>query len=393
MIKQHWQPSRFLVVIVSFWMCAVLHVCAQGQQQQQRPAAASSSTAGSRPYVPNGTGGDAVISADTDTKQITFIADEETAQSIKAVIRGLDRPKPQVLIKVVFLEVEYDNTSDIGVEGTITGKLKGPTTGTASNIFGLLSSGASPVPPGAGLYTILGNDFSATLRLIASAGKTEILSRPSILARNNQQATITLGQSVPLISATRFDNLGNQINSVTYQNVGIILQVTPFITSEGYVEMIVSPQTSELADSSQWIPISSGPSGTVSAPVINTRSADTVVVVPDGQPCIIGGLMENQKISTQSKIPILGDIPLIGNAFKRQTKSYSKTELIIFLTPHVVTQPSQLVGLSATEKANALFTPKAFTEQELDRFLDTVPVKGQTNSMNRAGSQPAKSTQ
>jgi general secretion pathway protein D len=249
------------------------------------------------------------------------------------------------------------------------------------------------VPPGAGLYTILGNDFSATLRLIASAGKTEILSRPSILARNNQQATITLGQSVPLISATRFDNLGNQINSVTYQNVGIILQVTPFITSEGYVEMIVSPQTSELADSSQWIPISSGPSGTVSAPVINTRSADTVVVVPDGQPCIIGGLMENQKISTQSKIPILGDIPLIGNAFKRQTKSYSKTELIIFLTPHVVTQPSQLVGLSATEKANALFTPKAFTEQELDRFLDTVPVKGQTNSMNRAGSQPAKSAQ
>ena len=221
----------------------------------------------------------------------------------------------------------------------------------ASNIFGLLPPGASPVPPGAGLYTILGNDFQATLRAIAQSGKTEILSRPSILARNNQQATITLGQEVPLITSTRFDTLGNQINSVTYQSVGIILQVTPFITAEGLVEMIVSPQTSQLADQSQWVPISSGPSGSVSAPVINTARADTVVVVPDGQTVVIGGLMENEKVtSVTSKIP-LGDIPFIGNAFKRTIKAYTKTELIIFLTPHVVQQPGQLVQLSATERA------------------------------------------
>jgi general secretion pathway protein D len=394
-MKNIWQPGKVLAGIVSLWMCAALQVHAQFQQPQpQQPrAGGSSSAANSRPYVPNGTIGDAVISSDPDTKQITVIADDETAQYIKQVIRGLDKPKPQVLIKVVFLQVEYDNSSDIGVEGTITGKMRGPTTGIASNIFGLISSGPNPVPPGAGLYTILGNDFSATLRLIASAGKTEILSRPSILARNNQQATITLGQQVPLITATRFDTLGNQINSVSYQNVGIILQVTPFITPEGFVEMIVSPQTSELADRTQWVPISSGPSGTISAPVINTRSADTVVVVPDGQTCIIGGLMENQKVSTDSKIPILGDIPFIGNAFKRQTKTYSKTELIIFLTPHIVANPVQLVGLSATEKANAQLAPKAFTEQELDRYLETVPVKGRTNSMNRAGSQSFKSAQ
>jgi len=393
MLNKLWQPKKVLVGIVGFWVCAAVRVYAQAPLPQQRPAAASSSAASSRPYVPNGTIGDAVISSDPDTKQITVIADDETAQYIKQVIHGLDRPKPQVLIKVVFLEVEYDNSSDIGIEGNITGKMRGPTTGIASNIFGLLSSGPNPVPPGAGLYTILGNDFSATLRLIASAGKTEILSRPSILARNNQQATITLGQQVPLITATRFDSLGNQINSVSYQNVGIILQVTPFITPEGFVEMIVSPQTSELADKSQWVPISSGTGGTISAPVINTRSADTVVVVPDGQTVIIGGLMENQKVSSDSKIPILGDIPLIGNAFKRSTKTYSKTELIIFLTPHVVAQPTQLAGLSAKEQANAQLAPKAFTEQELNRFLDNLPVKGRTNSMNRAGSQSFKSAQ
>ena len=394
-MKKIWRPGKILIGIVGLWMCALLPVYAQGQQQPQqpRPGGSSSSAASSRPYVPNGTIGDAVISSDPDTKQITVIADDETAQYIKQVIRGLDKPKPQVLIKVVFLEVEYDNASDIGIEGNITGKMRGPTTGIASNIFGLVSSGPNPVPPGAGLYTILGNDFSATLRLIASAGKTEILSRPSILARNNQQATITLGQQVPLITATRFDSLGNQINSVTYQNVGIILQVTPFITPEGFVEMIVSPQTSELADKSQWVPISSGTGGTISAPVINTRSADTVVVVPDGQTCIIGGLMENQRVSTTAKIPILGDIPVIGNAFKRETKTYSKTELIIFLTPHVVIQPTQLAALSAKEQANAQLAPKAFTEQELNRFLDNLPTKGVTNRVNRTGSQSYKSAQ
>jgi general secretion pathway protein D len=386
MMTNHSQFIKILAGGLGICLCAMLQAHAQGQGQAQRPAAAASATATSRPYVPNGTIGDAIISSDPDTKQITVIADDETAQYIKQVIRGLDRPKPQVLIKVVFLEVTYNNASDIGIEGNITGKLRGPMTGTASNIFGLLSSGAAPVPPGAGLYTILGNDFSATLRLIAQAGKTEILSRPSILARNNQQATINLGQQVPLITSTRFDTLGNQINTVTYQPVGVILQVTPFITPEGLVEMIVSPQISELADRSQWVPISSGPSGSVSAPVINSRSADTVVVVPDAQTVIIGGLMENDKITTDSKIPILGDIPFIGNAFKRQTKSYTKTELIIFLTPHIVTQPSQLAVLSANEKANSQLLPKAFTEQELDRFLDTLPVKS-----SKPGSQPTKS--
>ncbi|MGD0650150.1 MAG: hypothetical protein ABSA97_03255 [Verrucomicrobiia bacterium] len=384
------QLMKILTCILGFCLCGALRVCAQ----VQRGTGSSSST--SRPYVPNGTIGDAVISADTDTKQITVIADEETARYVRQVIHGLDRPKPQVLIKVVFLEVTYNNTSDIGIEGSITRKLSPSMTGMASNVFGAGLIGA--VPPGAGLYTILGNDFQATLRAISQAGKTEVLSRPSILTRNNQQATINLGQLVPIISGTRIDTQNNQINTFNYQTVGISLQVTPFITPDGMVEMILTPSISQLADKSQWIPTSSGPAGTVLSPVINSRSADTVVVVPDAQTVVIGGLMENNKQSTDSKIPILGDIPLIGNAFKRQIKNYTKTELIIFLTPHIVNAPEQLAGLSASERANSALTPKAFTERELDRFLDTVPVKGGASptgnapkNNNKANSQPSKS--
>ena len=243
-------------------------------------------------------------------------------------------------------------------------------TNTAVNAFGQAVQSFVPTPPGAGLYQVLGSDFQATVRAIAQAGKTEVLSRPSILARNNQQATITVGQSVPLVTSVSYNGLnGTPVSAISYQSVGIILRVTPFINSSGMVEMIVSPQISQLSD--QSVTVSAG----VSAPVIDLRSADTVVVTPDGQTVIIGGLMQNQKTQTDSKVPLLGDIPLLGNLFKRRVKANTKTELMIFLTPHVVYEPAQLASLSTTERGNAEMAPKAFSEEELNRYLDTLPVK------------------
>jgi len=373
---------KILTCILGLCLFGALQTYAQ---QGQRTTGSSSGT--SRTHVPSGTIGDAVVSADTDTKQITVIADEETAKYIQQVIKSLDRPKPQVLIKAVFLEVTYNNTSDIGVEGSITRKLNSSMTGMASNVFGASSIGTAP--PGAGLYTILGNDFQATIRAISQAGKTEILSRPSILTRNNQQATISVGKQVPIITGSRVDSDNNQINTFSYKSIGVELEVTPFITTDNMVEMIVAPSISQLADKSEWVTTSSGTAGTVESPVINSRSADTVVVVPNGQTVIIGGLMENSKQSTDYKIPILGDIPLIGAVFKRQVKDYSKTELIIFLTPHIVSGAEQLAALSTGERANSVLMPKAFSEQELERFLDTVPVKGASKN-NKTNNQPSK---
>jgi general secretion pathway protein D len=361
---------------------------------------------------PNNQVGDAVISIDPETRSLIVIADDETSQYISQVVSNLDRPKPQVLIKVVFLEVTRNDSLDIGVEGTwgkdignngitqgfLTNFAAVPVFGNTgsnsntpssynivptnivpiirgvnvANAFGLANAG-SP----AGLYQIFSQDYTVTLRALATAGKAKVLSRPSIVARNNQPATITVGQSVPLITNVRFDTFGNAINSVTYQSVGIILRVTPFITAEGLVEMILSPETSELVqDRTQWVPISSGPGGVVSAPLINSRSADTVVVTPDGQTVIIGGLMQNAKAISESKIPFLGDIPLLGNLFKHKITSEGKTELIIFLTPYIIHTPTEMASLSEEqrEKSEAV---KVLTESELNKFLDMLPATNQ----------------
>jgi general secretion pathway protein D len=350
-----------------------------------------------RTYPSNGTIGDAYFSIDPETRRVVYIADETTARYISQVLTNLDRPKPQVLIKVVFVEVTHNNDLDFGLEGgwgrqgmngtvhdvsAVNGfGLSGLSqiVGTNANRFGQPISSFSAVSPmtqtGAGLYQILGQDYQVTLRAIAQSGNAKVLSRPSILARNNQPATITVGQSVPLITSVSYNGLnGTPINAVQYTSVGVILKVTPFITADGLVEMMVSPQISSI-DPNLSIPISTG----VNAPVIDIRSADTVAVTADGQTVIIGGLMETDKSQTDTKIPLLGDIPILGNLFKHKQRSDSKTELLIFLTPHIVQNPTELATLSARErlKADAM---KSFKQEELDKFLDTLPAKDPTTN-------------
>lgn len=369
MINQHLLRSGGLSLLLCLAWWPAFHAAAQGFGGAFR---GTTGRTGTGTYPSSTSVGSATFMSDPETRKLIVVTDSETAQQISQVITNLDRPAPQVLIKVVFVEATYTKNLDFGVEGSYVKNIGNSQTSVIDQVFGLATAGASPVPPGAGIYQILGSDFQATLRAIAQAGKAEILSRPSILARNNQQATISLGQQVPLVTNTRFDTLGNQINTVTYQNVGIILQVTPFITSDGMVEMIVAPQTSELAERSQWVPISSGQGATTAAPVINSRSADTVVVVPDGQTAIIGGLMQKQNQQNDSKVPVLGDIPLLGNLFKRKVRANTKTELLIFLTPHIVTHPSQLARISADERSH-MQGSRSFSEEELNRFLDKAP--------------------
>lgn len=337
-------------------------------------------------YTPNNQVGTAQVSID-DSGNLVVIGDEATIEQIRQVVSSLDRPRPQVLIKVVFLEVQHFDALDIGVEGAYGKNIGNGMTNNLGTVFGQnglnnIVTNVFPVGPaqnipaltqsgpGAGVYQILGSDFQATLRAIAQAGKAQLLSRPSILARDRQPATIQIGQNVPLITSVNYTTFGNQQNGVSYTSVGIILRVTPYITPDGMVQMIISPETSAL-NQNVSVPIAAG----VNAPAIDIRRADTVAITPNGQTVVIGGLMASDKSSSESKVPFLGDIPILGNLFKRKTSSGVKTELLIFLTPHIVNAPSQLASLSEREQQQNKLIQKSVSEEELDRFLERVPVK------------------
>ncbi len=364
-----------------------------------RTTGTSSSTGGPRQYRSHTELGDATISIDPETRSLVIVTDEETHNELLKVIRTLDKPKPQVLIKVVFLEVTYNKGSDIGVEGSYTFNLKNPaqattgtttsvtdvtatdssgtktqTTNTANNTVNTLASlgrsataqslfGLAGATDGS-FIRLASDDWSATLRALDSKGKVEILSRPSIMARNNQEAVIVVGQEVPFITNSRITDTGQTINTVQYDNVGIILKVTPFITSDGTVEMIVAPEISTLTD--KTVPISNN----ASSPIIAKRSAETVVVTPNAKTVVIGGLMETQKIESVQKIPILGDIPILGFPFRRTVKSDVKKELMIFLTPYIINDAAGLEKITKGELNNTKLVKKAFNEQDFEKYFD-----------------------
>ena len=323
--------------------------------------------AGSRQYQNSTMLGDAMITSDMESRRLIIVTDDDTNDNIKTIIASLDKPKPQVLINVVFLQVTHDKDLDLGAEASYTGRIaiKNNPEGNALTKFGVAGALTDPTSYGA-FYKILGGNVDATIHALSSVNKTEILSRPSILTRSSQQATILVGQSVPIITNSRVsDTTNTTINTVTYQDVGIILRVTPFITQAGLVEMIVSPEISSLSATTVAI------SNTVNSPVIDKRSADTVVVTPSDQTVVIGGLISTQVIDQENKVPLLGDIPLLGYAFKRNIKKNQKTELLIFLTPHVVMDPSDLSGMAKDERAKLELAPKTFEKEEIKKYLGT----------------------
>jgi general secretion pathway protein D len=385
----------------------------------------TASTANSVQYNNNGTVGSANIQVDPVTHNLVITADGPTTEQIKRVIASLDAPEPQVLIKAVFLEVEDSKALDLGAQGNYNGFSKnfGVVTGYITNYslntpsttsqttppvtsYGtptIAPSGLTPLTtsysvgnsfglpaslPGAagngGLYQIMGNDFTGTIQAIATAGKAQILSRPSILARDGQMAEIVVGQSIYLPSSVTLSSVGGTGSTVpsingSYQNVGIQLDVTPFIGANNLVQMILQPQITSIDGSTPGQVIEGGSiiSSAVYAPNLNKRSANTVVVTPDGQTVVIGGLISNDKQSSESKVPLLGDIPVLGNLFKFKSNSNQKDELLMFITPHIVQMPSQLAALTAHETSQApmVTNTNSFSEQELDRFLDRLPVK------------------
>lgn len=317
--------------------------------------------------------GEAMISSDPETRKLIVVTDAQTAQYIGQVVTNLDRAAPQVLINVVFLEVTYRKGSDVGVEGSFSRDNNGTTSTILQQFRGLPG-----LTSGDGVASFAGDDWRVTLRAIAEDGRLEVLSRPTVLARNNQQAIITVGQQVPLITGVTFDNFGNQRNSITYQDVGIILRVTPFITSDDLIEMIVTPEISQL--SADQVAVSVTGTNSVGYPIINRRAADTVVVTPNGQTVVIGGLMQDTKTESVSKVPVLGDIPLLGAAFRRKVKQDSKTELLIFLTPRIVKHPTDLLAMAQAERSNAVVLPRSYSEDDLNRIFDGLPPKGASTS-------------
>jgi general secretion pathway protein D len=152
-----------------------------------------------------------------------------------------------------------------------------------------------------------------------------VLSTPRIFTSNNTQAQINISQSIPFITNSRQDVNGGLTFNYSFTDVGVVLTVTPRITSNGYVTMDINQTANDLQGYT-----------TFNAPIINQREADTTVSVRNGETIILGGIIRNTVTANRNKVPLLGDIPLLGTLFQSNSKESKKTELIVLLTPRIV---------------------------------------------------------
>jgi general secretion pathway protein D len=292
--------------------------------------------------------GQVTVVSDADTNSLLVMTSPKNFERIKQIIEELDRPVPQVLIKVLIAEVTHDVQHDIGAEFSVLNirpSGQGSSGGTDFGVAGAATGGL--------VVKMLESNVTATIRLLERNGQLDVLSRPYILASDNQLASITVGQNVPFPSNSRITDNGQTITNVDYRDVGILLDVVPHVNPDGLVIMDVQPTISALTQSTVQI------SEQFSAPITNTRSAISRVAIENGKTIVIGGLMEDRKDQQIHKVPLLGDIPYIGAAFRRVEKTKTKTELLIFLTPHVASGPENLQGMTDDELRGTKLTPNA----------------------------------
>lgn len=308
---------------------------AEGLRQNLVPPVGTPEATQQQPLTPQVAqlSGDITIIPDSRTNSLLIRASRADFELIRAAVLELDVRPLQVLIQVIIAEVRRDRSLSYGLEAILPPQqLRGSNTTVSGSSTGL---GATDFV--LKVMHLGGADMTATLAAAASRGDVQILSRPVVLAANNESAEIMVGSQRPFIQVQRAlptdAPLRDQV--VQFKDVGTRLTVRPTISDDGYVTLRVQQEvnaaTAEVA---------------FDAPVISTRTIQTQLLVKDGQTAVLGGLTDRQRDETRSGIPILSSIPLLGGLFGRHVTHTTETELFVFLSPRVIRSDDDLQDAS-----------------------------------------------
>jgi type II secretory pathway component GspD/PulD (secretin) len=268
--------------------------------------------------------GVANIYVDERTHSLVVEAAAMFIKEIDGFILKWDKPSKQVQIEAKIMQVTLDKNIQLGINWEYLsedGSKKPKSYDVSSNLSLDLSQGGS-----FRIGSLSSDDYQATLQALEATTNSNLLSAPKITVLDGEEANILLGSTEPYL-VTYIDNETKIITEDTkFMDVGIQLTVKPRITQEGYVTLDIEPEVS----SARRVPDVSN------ALAVDTSRAKTVMTVKDGRTVVLGGLIKDEKVDTIKKVPLLGDIPLLGFFFRSKDKSDAKTELIIFITPHII---------------------------------------------------------
>ena len=359
-------------------LASTLQTLAQGSANRPRAQNMPNIPNVPRPGGPQGGGsaelfaGEVKISADKGTNSLVIIASQSDYRNLVRVIERLDTPRRQVFVEAVIMEVNLDRNNEFGLSlhsgytlSTPLGQAPGlvgtkytrqglpPSFSLANlaNFGGFLAGLQGPVIPELKNLGIDIPAFGVVLHALQQSSDVNVLSTPHILTSDNEEAEITVGQNVPFQAGFTPSSLGSGLGAgagagagglnpsllaglgglgslyapITRQNVELKLTVKPQINESDYIRMAITEQTEEIASTDP-----------VLGPTTSKRSAKTTVVAKDQETVVIGGIMQDRTIESVSKVPVLGDVPLLGHLFRDTTRRKTKTNLLLFLTPYII---------------------------------------------------------
>ena len=284
------------------------------------------------------------VAADEAKNALVIMAAPEDYKRLLHVVETLDVLPNQVFIEATIAKVSLNDELQFGVswflqKGAHAGAFSGQPAGTPTLINNQLGNGllgnlgnnllganVGSIFPGFS-YALRASNAMVTLNALNQITNVNILSTPSLTVLDNRQATLQVGDQVPINTLQNVSALGTTVNSQQYLDTGVILAITPHISESGRLMLEIDQEVSN---------VSPGSANAAGNPTIQQRKVKTQVVVADGESLVLGGLIQNSRNNSTNQIPIAGDFPIIGNAFKTKDDTIAKTELLIMITPHVL---------------------------------------------------------
>ncbi len=275
--------------------------------------------------------GEVKVVADKSSNSLIILSSPTDFKVVKQIISNIDIKRPQVFVEVQIVEMSMDKLLQLGVEWKFLSR--GKLVPFGGSLYGNLPLQEGYPSASPGLLLGLAKwregmpDVGLLLNAYAKEGGVNVIATPQILTLDNEEAEINISQVIPYSTGVKYDANNNPVISYDYKDVGITLKITPHITASGEVRLKIFEKVEDVvgyANADQ------------TAPITSKREAKTTVDVQDGQTLVIGGLIKSKKLTTVEKVPVLGNIPVLGNLFKKTGQQVEKTNLLVFITPHVV---------------------------------------------------------
>ena len=294
--------------------------------------------------------GDARIVPDERSNSLIVFASKQDMVMITNIVSKVDRLLAQVLIEAVIMDVNITDSSTFGVSAVLNGQKSGKLTSTlggnngANLLSGITNLSTSGLPGGFNYFAHWGGNLDMAVQALASNSKGQVLQTPRVQTSHAIPASFFTGETVPYVTSTYYGGYGAGPSSSFQQlEVGIGLNVTPYITPDGLVVMDISQTIEEISGATTI-------AGVGDVPNTTRREADATVSVQDGDTIILGGYIRTSKTKTRSGVPFLKDIPVLGNLFRSRSDSNDRSELIVLLRPTVLPTPHDAAIIAKTEQ-------------------------------------------